>query len=442
MFEAACAPKEQPEVPIENEGSLVPTHDPTETTPTAASQSRTPTVSSTSRTESQMGTASGSEDPSFQAFSQSDGQGGLMTSTPAPAHRTKNVPNKIFNNKDESLDPSTADESPHTRLRRQMDNLQLDDASLDMSDTTGSTAPISPSSSSTTSLSSFRPKSDQDKPGAKGKGRAQGPDLRAKALHNVALSAMQKAYGPVFTERSSIASSNLSMLSSADDSSMIKPKPSAIFNPAIAANNQAPSIFTRPFARAPAPSSTTLAQQQLMQNLLKEAEHDKRAGMPIGTKLPTRSPARFNALRHALDNANAISLSIDDDTVSTQAGGAENVNTDIYGNEVFGAAGGPLDDSYSDSDEDEDEEDEEIGGNVAHFPVIPEQYATQGGDSFDTSSWQADNRDGTTNVFAAGRAAPAGGVFQLADIYRGAEPDSFVAETPILSRRAESRHLG
>lgn len=433
MFESACAPKDQPETANENEGSA--SHDASATTPTAGSSSRTPTASSSTHTESQMGIATSSEDPSFQAFSQSDEQNGLMTSTPA-AHRTRQASNKIFN-KDESMEYTSADESLRTRMRRQMENLQLD-ASLDMSDTSESTAPISLSTISS-SLSSAQPKGEQIKPSVKGKGRA--PDLRAKALQNVALGTMQKAYAPVFTERSSISSSNLSMLSSIDNSSVInaKPKPSTIFNPAEVSNKQAPSIFTRPFAHVPATSSTSAAQQRLVHNLLKEAEQDKRSGMPIGTTLPTRSPARFNALRHAFDSANAISLSTDDDTMSTRAGEID-VPTDMYGNEVFGAQ---LDDSYSDSDDEDDEDDGDPGGHIAHMPVMPEQYAMEDGDSFEsTGSWHAANHDGTTNVFAGGRAAPAGGAFQLADIYRGVEPDSFVAETPIITRRAEPRHLG
>ncbi|KIM31980.1 hypothetical protein M408DRAFT_241728 [Serendipita vermifera MAFF 305830] len=149
MFEAACAPKGEHDV--NNEGSPAPIHDSGTTTPTAASSSRTPIITSESRT----GVNTSSEEPSFQAFSHSDGQDGLMTSTPV-AHRAKKQSNQIFSSKGESSESSTTDESPHTRMRRQMEALQMN-ASLDMSETSASTVPISPSTVSASSLSSFRP---------------------------------------------------------------------------------------------------------------------------------------------------------------------------------------------------------------------------------------------------------------------------------------------
>jgi hypothetical protein len=432
MFEAACAPKEPADVPVEQEDSVAQTQDAT-----------TPTASSTSRTDPQEHTATASEDPSFAQFNGSDGRSGLMTSTPA-GNRVKKTTKEIFTNREPS-ETSTIDESPQTRLRRQMENLRLEGTSADISDTSTSTVPISPSSMSASSLSSFRSKEEKNGQAAKGKGRAQ-PDLRAKALQNVAFRAMQKTHGPVFTERPSTSSYHTTPGS---DSSAIttdfKHKPSSIFNPGTlpALSNQPPLIFTR---RA-APSSTTTAQQRLVQNLLKEAEQDKRAGVPVGVSLPSRSPARFNILRHAVDTANAISLSTDDDTMSTGAGRAP-FHRNLYGNEVFEGMEEDLDDSFSDSDDEDEEEEEDghMGDHIAHLPVMPEQYAMGEEYSSDNTGWQAngnpDNRDGTTNVFGGSRAAAGGGDFRLRDIYRGAEPESFIAETPILARHAGARQLG
>jgi hypothetical protein len=429
MFEAACAPKEQPDVPVEEENSAAHTPDAT-----------TPTASSTSRTDPQDRTPTASEDPSFVQFNESDGRSGLMTSTPA-GHRVKKPSSKIFNDR-ESPGTSATEESMQTRLRRQMESLRLE--SVDMSDTSTGTASISPTSISTSSLSSFKSKEERSERSTKGKGRIQ-HDLRAKALQNVAFGAMQKAYGPVFTERPSASSYNTTLGS---DSSAITSgfthKPSSIFNPGAlpAPNNQPPLIFTR---RA-APSSTTTAQQRLVHNLLKEAEHDKRTGVPVGASLPSRSPARFSTLRHAVDTANAISLSTDDDTMSTRGAGVP-FHRNLYENEDFDGMEEDLDDSFSDSDEDEEEEEDgRNGDHNRHLPMMPAQYMMEDEYPSDNTGWQInsnpDNHDGTTNVFGGGRAVAGGGDFRLRDVYRGAEPDSFVAETPILARHAGARHFG
>jgi len=431
MFEAACVPKEQPDVPMEKEASPAQTHEVT-----------TPTASSTSHAGSQDRTPTASEEASFPQFNESDVPSGMITSTPA-AHRAKKQKTNIFSNR-ESPESSTTDESPHSRLRRQMESLHLESSTADISETSTSAAPISPVSTSGSSLSSLKSMNENREPTAKGKGHPQ-PPLRAKALQNAAFNTMQKAHGPIFTERPS--ASNYSPTLGSDISADSKHKLSPIFNPMVppASSNHPPIIFTRPqqiFSAIPAPSSAATAQQRLLQNLLKEAEQDKRTGVPVGASLPARSPARFNALRQAVDTANGISLSTDEDTFSTHVGARHRASA--HGNDISDGLDDDLEDSFSDFDEDNEEEVGDMVNQVANIATGPRQYGMEN-DSTDHAGWRPtenpDNYDGTTNIFGGSRFPPGRRDFQLRDVYRGAEPDSFVAETPIQARHAGQRHL-
>ena len=431
MFEAACAPKQQGGAAPE-ESSPSRTHD--------TSEARTPTGTSSSQTEEQdqSRTPTASEGPSFQGFDHEDG--GPVTSTPvAPPVRKAKA--NIFKKADVSL--SSATESPHEQLRRDIANLHLDGSSIEISESSTDHIPASTGNISISSLSSVQSTKEQSSVVSnKGKGRAA-PDLRTKALQNVALATLPKAKGPIFTERPSVSYTNVHSVSSVDISTKEEPKMNlpSIFsaNPA-AARNMVP-VFSRMqqqiFAPPPAQANGPTAQQRMLKQLLKEAEEEKRAGIPAGSPLPARSPARLNVVRQMTSMAQNISLSTDNDTdYSTRPAD----QTDAYRSEGFGVRNYELDDSFDDSDE--DIINEVYAQGESGQPAMSQTYEIERDESFDSTGWRP--RDdvqastvGTTNdtLFGLGNRPPVGRQFALQDGLRGNEPDSFALETPIRPRQ-------
>ncbi|PVG00936.1 hypothetical protein CPB86DRAFT_871531 [Serendipita vermifera] len=421
MFEAACAPKEEPEpVPHEEEESGTPQ-----------------TATSTSHMESQERIST--EESSYREFQdEANESAGLVTSTPI-AHRASG---------DVSI--SSIMESPHERLKREVANFQMD-GSMEISESSNDPAPVSSSNISTSPLASFSVASGNSF-NMKGKTRPISQDLRTKAIKNMTQASLQKPSGSVFREMPSNSSINTSLFSDTSMKSEVKAKPTSIFNPAPpAASRNVLPIFTRVQQQVFGPStggtSTGSNIQQLMiQRLLKEAAYDKKAGIAAGAQSPGRSPARFNALRGmAVAAADEISISTDEDTISTAFGHGQ---TDVYGNEVLGGPRYEPEDSFDDSDEDDDEE--EIGQHQHHFD-LQQNLANDYDDSFDSAGWQPrpdmsnthEQHTGgtaTQTLFGVAGGMNAGGRnFQLQNGIREYELDSFAVESPILARRSEPR---
>jgi hypothetical protein len=430
MFEAACAPKQQGSVAPE-ESSPSRTHD--------TSKAGTPTGTSSSQTEEQdqSRTPTASEGPSFQGFDHEDG--GPVTSTPV-APLARKAKGNIFKKADGSL--SSATESPHEQLRRDIANLHLDGSSIEISESSTDHIPASASNLSISSFSSVQSAKEQSSAVSnKGKGRVV-PDLRTKALQNVALGAPPKAKGSIFTERPSVSYTNAHPLSSADILTKEEPKSKlpSIFsaNPATA-RNMVP-VFSRMqqqiFAPPPAQATGSTAQQRMLKQLLKEAEEEKRAGVPAGSASPARSPARLNVVKQMTSMAQNISLSTDNDT-DYSARPAD--QTDAYRSEGLGVRNYELDDSFDDSDE--DVIDEVYTQRQSDQPAMSQTYAMEGDESFDSTGWRPRenlevNTIGTTNdtLFGLGNRPPVGRQFALQDGLSGNEPDSFALETPIRPR--------
>lgn len=430
MFEAACAPKEQPEV-APDEPSSSHAH---------SNATRTPTGTSSSQTEDHLAdgsrTPTASEGPSFQGF---EYDGGPITSTPV-APPSRKVRDNIFKKAESSA--SSVSESPHEQLRREVANFHIDSSSLDITETSTSHIPASMANLSISSLSSVQSLKEPSNVSAnKEKGRTQPLDLRTKALQNTVF---QKAKGPIFTERPSTSSFTSNDVSLKEEP---KPKPVSIFsaNPqTTAATSGAPRTFLPVFNRmqqqifAPPPgAAATTAQQRMLKQLLQEAEEEKRAGIAAGSPTPARSPARLNAVRQMMSTAHSISLSTDNDTdYSTR----HNDPTNGYANEGVGVRNYELDDYFDDSDEDMGD-DMYSQGQSGHVPAVSQTYDMEEDQSFDSTGWQPrENPDtntiGTTNdtLFGLGNRRPGGREFELQDALRRNEPDSFAIETPIRPR--------
>lgn len=429
MFQAASNPKEQPEESGENETS----HSRTQgdegaiTTPSATSSDR-----SVSRSQDHERTPTASEGPSFH-------DGGLVTSTPAPVPAAASRDSSQIFTKSASPTSSYI-ESAHERLRRDIDNLQIDNSSITISElSTTDNAPIpSISNLSISSLSSTQSSKDTSSSANKGKGRSQ--ELRSKPVQNMAL---QRPKGSIFTKEPSNVSFNAPSFTS--DTSLreapaAKP-PIPIFsgrpNPKTAPN------FTRIqqqiFAPLPGPSSLESTQQRMLRQLLKEAEDDKRAGLPIGSFSPARSPARLNVLRQEMANAGLVSISTDNDTLTTADFSDRD---DVYRSEVFGVRNYEVDDGFDESDSEMEEVGYFQGENISAKMT---NFDTENNNSFDSTGWQSkgDTRAAGYNndtLFGLGNRAASGGNFELQDALRGTEPDSFALESPIPARLGGVRH--
>jgi hypothetical protein len=430
MFEAACAPTEETEaVPHEDEGSGTPQ-----------------TATSTSQMESHERTPTSTEESSYREFQDgADVSSGLVTSTPI-AHRASG-----------EVSISSIMESPHERLKREMANLQMD-GSMEISESSHD-PPASSSNVSASSPASFLVANGSSF-NMKGKTRPVSQDLRTKVMKNMTQPKMSKASGSVFKEMPSNSSINTSLFSDTSMKSEVKTKPPSIFNPAPSATSRnVLPIFTRVQQQVFAPSTTgpssgSNLQQLMIQRLLKEAAYDKRAGIAAGTQSPGRSPARFNALRGmAVAAADEVSISTDDDTISTVFGGRG--QTDVYGNEVLGASRHDLEDSFDDSDDDDDDDEDDDGEQIPeqqhHHPNLQQNLVNEYDESFDSTGWQArpnasssqEQHTGgtaTQTLFGLGGAVNAAGRnFQLQNGIREYELDSFAVESPIVSRRSEPR---
>jgi hypothetical protein len=306
-------------------------------------------------------------------------------------------------------------------------------ASFDISDSTVD-VPAIQNASFTSDTSNSYAQSTQ-----KGKEKAAGQDLRTKALRNVALGTMQEARGSVFKERLQSNSGGKNSSTSPTDTSIsnisfnanpnpqFKPKPptsTGIFqpNPAHLLNNlnseNAGPVFKRMQEQifAPAPGQTiAAAKQRMLQNLLKEAAVEKRAGYPVEGS-PTRSPARFNKMRSTAAPSRGlgmdVSVSSDDDITTSSVDQTQHGQTDVYGNEVVRIGVGMNDsDDDLDWDDDDDEDDDEDGEREGDVDVhqAHDGGGSQEGFSYDNygnedePSMDDDLTDGTRLQLGGGR---------------------------------------
>lgn len=428
MFQAACAPKQEPAEP-----DLTSTVDPT----------HTPTASSSInhiRSNANDTTPTTSENQSFRDFQEgAEGSGNLQTSTPVVRRKADGSIASAEGKGDSTF--SSAIESTQDRLRREIAALE-DKSSFDLSETSTNHNPIlSSDSASFTSASSAQTNAAASS-FLKGKGRVA-PDLRSKALHNAAAGNNLN----VFKEHPSFASTNPdTSISQAD----INLKPLPIFNPSLKPQDNQ-SIFTRvqkQIFAPPGPGAASAAQHRMMQGLLREAAAEKRAGVPAGAASPYKSPARFNYQRKIPPGPlKDFSLSTDDDTMSTTGGNQEH-QVDEYGNEVLGGSRRAWEsDEFDSSDEDDDEYVQK------HASMhISRQYEVESDPSVDSTGWRPRSETTDTQIIGGGGATgdTLFGVgnprfmrqnFQLQNGLPGAGgSDSFAVETPLQARRGDSRY--
>ncbi|KAG8822286.1 hypothetical protein FRC19_006263 [Serendipita sp. 401] len=260
MFQAACTPVTQPEVP---DTTASPSQSAQMSTPISSSASR-----SASRSQSQDITSTVSENQSFRDFREgAEGSGNLITSTPI-VHRAQDEGSKA--SKLEST-LSSITESPHSRLKREMANLNLDASSIDISDPSihpPQQPPIEPVSFSSTSS---HPANASTSSISKGRGKVPHQrDLRSKVLETVTINSFQKE-APVFSDKPSMSDfsidSSLSQLEA-------RPKPASIFNrPKNLGPKEAAPVFSRVQQQIFGPPSGPGAAAAMQRRMLEDEEY-------------------------------------------------------------------------------------------------------------------------------------------------------------------------
>ncbi|KAG8868077.1 hypothetical protein FRC20_004219 [Serendipita sp. 405] len=435
MFQAACTPVTQPEVP---DTTASPSQSAQMSTPISSSASR-----SASRSQSQDITSTVSENQSFRDFREgAEGSGNLITSTPI-VHRAQDEGSKA--SKLEST-LSSITESPHSRLKREMANLNLDASSIDISDPSihpPQQPPIEPVSFSSTSS---HPANASTSSISKGRGKVPHQrDLRSKVLETVTINSFQKE-APVFSDKPSMSDfsidSSLSQLEA-------RPKPASIFNrPKNLGPKEAAPVFSRVqqqiFGPPSGPGAAAAMQRRMLEGLLKEAAVEKKAGLPVGVLSPARSPARFTTTRH-IQSSRDISRYLDEDTESSRQ---QSLVVDEYGNEVIG--GNRPD--WDDEDSFEHDSDEEYVAPPVQPLNLGRYYDVENEDSVDSTGWKSTggrsetgmggSSEGgpTETLFGVGRKLQHGHGFELQDGLAESGSDSFAPETPLQVRRTDARH--
>ncbi|KAG8833668.1 DASH complex subunit ask1 [Serendipita sp. 399] len=436
MFQAACTPVNQPAAA---DTTASPSQSAQMSTPITSTASR-----SGSRSQSQDITSTISENQSFKEFREgAEGSGNLVTSTPI-VPRSKEDGSKA--SKIESTFSSIT-ESPHSRLKREMANLNLDASSIDISNSSIQPPQQPVVEAISFSSASSRPFNSSSRSLPKAVGKALPPrDLRSKVLENAAMGSFQK--------ESSIFKDKPSMSDLSTDSSLsqleVRPKPVSIFNRPVNANpKEAGPVFTRAqqqiFGPPTGPGAAAAMQRRMLEGLLKEAAVEKRAGLPAGSMSPARSPARFAATRH-IQSSRDISRYLDEDTEPSREQSHE---VDEYGNEIIG--GSRYDWNEDDSLEDESEE-EYFAPSVQPLNLNRQYQDVEDEESVDSTGWRStrgrsatgdagiSGGGATETLFGVGRRAQDMHEFELQNGLVGSGSDSFAPETPLQVRRGDARY--